>query len=109
MTSWLRATGAPSVGAMSSDLRLPPRASAVVVRVLTAPFTARAWRATIYAALSGLVGLASFIVFWVLTAVGIGLVFALLIGVLVLWGALLAAHQLARFEGWRSAVSSSDK
>ena len=72
--------------------------------MLVAPFTARAWRATIYAAISGLVGLVSFIVFWVLTAVGIGLVFALLVGIFVLWGALLAAHQLARFEGWRSEV-----
>ena len=73
-------------------------------RVLGAPFTARTWRATIYAALSGPVGLASFVVLWVLTVLGVSLVFVLLVGVLILWAALTLAHQLARFEGWRSAV-----
>ncbi len=80
------------------------RLTSAVVRVLTAPVSARTWRATIYATLSGPLGLISFIVFWVLTWTGIGLVFALLIGTVVLWGVLTLAHQLARFEGWRSAV-----
>jgi signal transduction histidine kinase len=92
---------------MSSDLptpATPSRTSTALVRVLTAPFAARTWRATIYATLSGPLAIASFVVFWVLTSVGISLVVVLLTGVLVLWGALALAHQLARFEGWRSAV-----
>ena len=92
---------------MSSDLptpTAPSRTSTALVRVLTAPFAARTWRATIYATLSGPLAIASFVVFWVLTSVGISLVVVLLTGVLVLWGALALAHQLARFEGWRSAV-----
>jgi signal transduction histidine kinase len=93
---------------MSSPPAVPTgahsRTTNLVVRVLTGPGSARTWRATIYAALSGVLGLASFITFWVLTALGIGLVFAFLLGIGVLWGVLLLAHQLARLEGWRARV-----
>jgi signal transduction histidine kinase len=82
----------------------PPRAPGVVVRVLAAPVSARTWRATIFAALSGPIGLAAFIACWVLTAVSIGLVPVFLLGVLLLWVTLNVAHLLARFEGWRSGV-----
>jgi signal transduction histidine kinase len=78
------------------------RAPAVAVRLLTAPVTARAWRATIYAALSAPIGIVSFVVLWVLTAVGLGTVFVLLIGALLFWAALQAAHLLARFEAART-------
>jgi signal transduction histidine kinase len=108
--SWARAARAPSVGPMSPQVQsplqpgAPSRTTNIVVRVLTAPVSARTWRATIYAALSGVLGTLTFITFWVLTSVGIGMVFALLIGVLILWGALTLAHQLARLEGWRAQV-----
>jgi signal transduction histidine kinase len=85
---------------MTSDSRVARAA----LRLLTAPVTASTWRSTMYAALSGPIGIFSFVLLWVLTAVGVGLVFAVLIGVAVLWFALFAAHQLARLEGWRSAV-----
>jgi signal transduction histidine kinase len=80
------------------------RIPGVAVRLLTAPVTGRTWRATIYAALSFPIGLLAMIVLWVMTAVGIGTVFVLLLGVFVLWAALAAAHLLARFEGRRSAA-----
>jgi signal transduction histidine kinase len=78
------------------------RAPALAVRLLTAPLSGRTWRATIFAALSAPIGLVSLVVLWVMTAIGIGTVFVLLIGTVVLWAALVAAHQLARFEGART-------
>ena len=99
MPSWSASRGRPSVGGMSPDSRAP----GVVVRLLNAPVSARTWRATIFATLSGPLGIATFIVFWVLTAVGIPLTFVLLLGVLLLWADLNLAHQLARFESWRVA------
>ncbi len=99
MPSWSASQGRPSVGGMSPDSRAP----GVVVRLLNAPVSARTWRATIFATLSGPLGIATFIVFWVLTAVGIPLTFVLLLGVLLLWADLNLAHQLARFESWRVA------
>ncbi|MFL6098412.1 MAG: sensor histidine kinase [Actinomycetales bacterium] len=86
---------------MTTDAARSPGA---LVRVIAAPLSGRTWRATIFAALSGPIGLASFIFFWVSTAVSIGLVAVFLTGVVLLWGVLTLAHQLARFEGWRSGV-----
>jgi signal transduction histidine kinase len=85
---------------MTSDSRV----AGTAMRLLSAPASARTWRATMFAALSWPIGIIACVVLWVLTAVGVGLVFAVLIGVLVLWFDLFVAHQLARLEGWRSAV-----
>jgi signal transduction histidine kinase len=57
-----------------------------------------------YAALAGPIGIASFIFFWVGTALSIGLVPLFLLGVLLLAGVLTVAHQFARFEGWRAGA-----
>ena len=78
------------------------RAPAVAVRLLTAPVTARTWRATIYATLSAPIGIVSTVVLWVLVAFGLCTIFVLLIGALVFWVALLAAHLLAQIEASRT-------
>jgi hypothetical protein len=83
--------------ASRSDLRSP-------ARLLLAPFSAPAWRATVHVLLDLPIGIATFTIFAVLVGLGFGLVWVLLIGVPIFWFALLAARGVALFERARFAA-----
>src|SRR6185369_610396 len=71
---------------------------------LRATYGGRSWRATVFTAQTALLGTISFAVVLALVVTGASTVWLVPVGLPVLWLALSAAHQFARFESWRYAA-----
>jgi signal transduction histidine kinase len=78
-------------------------------RLLLAPLSAPAWRATMHVLLDLPIGVATFTVFAVILAIAFGMLWVLLLGVPILWFGLLLARGVAVFERLRfSALLGED-